>query len=220
MTSNWEFSVALSEVNTNQWAPWFICYYEFSLLSLIFVKGWGGESQEKNDSTFFCSNERKAAAGSLNAVGLVLWKCFSCATGLRESLFFSSQRHCNQIYGCSSALPQRDAVVWSSACSSWKRAEGEQLTRACRGYALEAVFFLKLNSTCEIPPAAEEAVSVGLQVDPGFARGGAYARAVSFWWKKSFRQADCALLKARLSQPSGGYSNCADGTSAVVLHMP
>lgn len=94
---------------------------------------------------------------------------------------FFSQRHCNQIYGCSSALPQHDAVVYSSACSSWNQAEGEQLTRACRGYSLAGFFFLlKLNSTCEIPPAAEETVSVGLQVDTRFTRGGAYAQAVSF----------------------------------------
>lgn len=97
--------------------------------------------QEKNDTTFFCSSERKAEAASLNAVFLVLWKCFSCATGLRESGVFFSQRHCNQIYGCSSALPQHDAVVYSSACSSWNQAEGEQLTRACRGYSLAGFFF-------------------------------------------------------------------------------
>lgn len=142
MTWNWQFSVALSEVNTKQWARWFICHHEFSLLSLIFVKGGKKSSQEKNDNTFFCSSERKAEAASLNAVFLALWKCFSSATGLRESLFFF-QRHCNQIYGCSSALPQHDAVVYSSACSSWKQAEGEQLTRACRGYSLEGGFFPK-----------------------------------------------------------------------------
>lgn len=170
-TSRWEFSVTPLEVNTKQCAHWFICHYEFSLLSLIFVEG-GKKSQEKNDNTFFSSSERKAEAARLNAVFSVLWKCFSCATGLRESLFFS-QRHCNHIYGCSSALPQHDAVVYSSACSSWKQAEGEQLTRAWRGCSLEGVFFLQLKSTCEIPPAAEETVSVGLQVDTRFTRGGA-----------------------------------------------
>lgn len=88
MTSNWELSVALLEMNSEQGAASFICHHEFSLLSLIFcLKKKKRKSREKNDM-FFCHQERKAEPGSLNALGLVLWKCFSCATGLTDCLFF------------------------------------------------------------------------------------------------------------------------------------
>lgn len=118
--------------------------------------------------------------------------------------FFLSQRHRNQIYGCSSALLQHDAVVYSSASSSWKQAEGEQLTRAGRGCSLEAAFFPpKAEQYVWDPAAAEETLSVRLQVDTRFARGGAHARADSLWWENSLSQAGCALSKARLRHPSG-----------------
>lgn len=134
--------------------------------------------------------------------------------------FFPSRRHCNQIYGCSSALPQHDAVVCSSACSSWKQAEGEQLTRAGRGCSLEGAFFpLKPGATCEIPAAAEERASWGFKLILGW-REEVQTLGLTASDGKTAPDRQAALLKARLRHPSGKHSNCAYGTSAVVLRMP
>lgn len=167
-----------------------------SACCLSSLLGWGGRKkcQEKNDNTFFCSSESKAEAASLNAVGLVL--CL-CKWG---RALFPSRRHCNQIYGCSSALPQRDAVVWSSARSSWKQAEGEQLTRAGGGCSLEGAFFaLKLSSACEIPAAAQGRFRRGSELPLGW-REEARPSGCSFCWE---RPPAWLGAKARLCQPSG-----------------
>lgn len=134
---------------------------------------------------------------------------------------FPSQRHCNQIYGCSSALPQHDAVVWSSACSSWKQAEGEQLTRAGRACSLQGAFF---------PPKAKRYVWDSCSCS----RGG-FSGASSWCWAGERRRIRWGWqLLVGKQPPTGGLRGagssaqtpfgetlyCAYGTSAVLLHMP
>lgn len=94
-----------------------------------------------------------------------------------------------------------------------RRAADQSMRRIfIRGCVVVVVFSLKRNSPCEIPTAVEETRSEGLWADPVFARGGADAQAVSFWWKKaSDRQT------ARYSKHSSGTLQ--EDTLAVLMEQ-
>lgn len=174
---------------------------------------------------FFCHQERKAEPGSLKALGLVLWKCFSCATGLTDCPFFFSltslqsdlwAQHCFTAAWCSCV---QFSVLLLEA--GGRRAADQSMRRIfIRGCWFVFFFFPKVKQSVWDSYSCGRDVFRGASSRSSVCERRCRRAGCQLLMEKSFRQADCTLFKAQLRHPSRRHSRCAYGTSAGVLHMP